>query len=96
MGRAVCFSSALSRAGRPLCHHSSLGPGTKGHRDSCILAVPGEWSSAGEAPHLVKVALLEASLQATGEVGSGRARIEVGEGPPTASTTPFSKTTGRG
>lgn len=52
-----------------------------------------QWRGANR---LVKVALLEASLQATGEVGSGRARIEVGEGPPTASTTPFSKTTGRG
>lgn len=51
---------------------------------------------AGEAPHLVKVALLEASLQATGEVGSGRARIEVGEGSPTAPAAPFSETTGWG
>lgn len=48
------------------------------------------------ADRLVKVALLEASLQATGEVGSGRARIEVGEGPPAAPAAPFTKTTGRG
>lgn len=76
------------------CHHLSRGLGTKGHRGSCILAVPGELSAAGKAPHLVKVALLEASLQATGEVGSGRARIEVGEGSPAAPATPFSETTG--
>lgn len=43
---------------------------------------------------LVKVALLEASLQAAGEVGSGRTRIKVREGSPTTSTTPFAEATG--
>lgn len=42
---------------------SPVGPG--------ILAIPGDLRLTGEAPYLVKVALLEASLQATGEVGSG-------------------------
>lgn len=56
----------------------------------------GTCARLGEAPHLVKVALLEASLQAAGEVGSGRARIKVREGSPTAPTTPFTEATGWG
>lgn len=66
-GRMACFSSALSKTDP--CHHPGLG--TEGHRAPCILAVPGDLCSVWEAPHLVKVALLEASLQAAGEVGSG-------------------------
>ena len=44
-----------------------------GGRHPRILAVPGGLCLAREVPHLTEVALLEASLQAAGEVGSGRA-----------------------
>lgn len=40
--------------------------------------------------HLVQVALPETSLQATGEVGRGRAGVEMGEGAPGA---PFAEAT---
>lgn len=50
----------------------------------------------GGTDRLIKVALLEASLQAAGEVGSGRAGIKVREGSPTAPTTPFAEATGWG
>lgn len=50
----------------------------------------------GGTDRLIKVALLEASLQAAGKVGSGRAGIKVREGSPTAPTTPFAEATGWG
>lgn len=67
----------------------AIGPGTESQE-------PFSGAQWRGADRLVKVALLEASLQATGEVGSGRARIEVGEGSPTAPAAPFSETTGWG
>lgn len=54
----------------------------------------GGW--VGGSPHLVKVALPEASLQAAGEAGRGGARIEVGERPGATSTAPIAKATGWG
>lgn len=67
----------------------AIGPGAKAQK-------PFSRAQWGGTDRLIKVALLEASLQAAGEVGSGRARIKVREGTPTASTTPFAKATGWG